>query len=82
MSDVSSCVIGPDIAAAHRLREGDELGYFQYGGSTHCLLFEPHVVQAFELPAIPPQDGGLPDLVQVRSRLATVDLIRQTSPKP
>lgn len=29
------------------LRKGEELGYFQYGGSTYCMFFQPGVVDAF-----------------------------------
>jgi phosphatidylserine decarboxylase len=38
MAEVSSCVIGAGVGT--RLAKGDEIGFFQYGGSTHCLIFE------------------------------------------
>lgn len=25
------------------------MGYFQYGGSTHCLMFRPSVIKAFKV---------------------------------
>lgn len=31
----------------------EELGYFQFGGSTHCLVFRPGVIDEFALDAIP-----------------------------
>ncbi len=70
MSEVSSCLIGPDMNPGHRVAKGDELGYFQFGGSTHCLIFRPGVISDFSLTAIPqPNDLHAP-LVQVRSKLA------------
>ena len=45
MAEVSSCVIERKIG--EHVQKGDELGYFQYGGSTHCLIFQPGVIQSF-----------------------------------
>ncbi|PRP82713.1 phosphatidylserine decarboxylase [Planoprotostelium fungivorum] len=28
-----------------KVRKGDQLGYFQFGGSTHCIIFEPNVAK-------------------------------------
>ncbi|HEY2241019.1 MAG TPA: phosphatidylserine decarboxylase family protein [Streptosporangiaceae bacterium] len=71
MSDVSSCLIGPEIAPGHHVAKGEELGYFQYGGSTHCLVFRPGAIADFVLAAIPqPHDPQAP-LMLVRARLAT-----------
>jgi len=47
MAEVSSCVILDKIKPGHRIRKGEELGYFQYGGSTYCLLFRPGVIKRF-----------------------------------
>jgi phosphatidylserine decarboxylase len=58
MADVSSCVI--EALAGQRVAKGDELGYFQYGGSTYCLVFQPDVVQSF-VPQ-PPFDDTKPPL--------------------
>jgi phosphatidylserine decarboxylase len=74
MSEVSSCIIGPDIQPGHRVVKGHELGYFQFGGSTHCLVFRPGVIADFRLAAVPqPHDPNAP-LVRVRSRLATAKI--------
>lgn len=71
MIEVSSCVIGKDIVPGHHVDKGDELGYFQFGGSTECLIFRPGVIDQFALEAIPqPQDPNAP-LVRVRSKIAT-----------
>ncbi len=71
MSDVSSCVIGPDVKPGHHVGKGAELGYFQFGGSTHCLVFRPGAIADFAFPAIPQPHDPHPPLVHVGSRLAT-----------
>ncbi len=54
-----------------RLRKGEELGYFQYGGSTYCLVFRPGVIAEFALRAIPDPHTGSGALVLVGAKLAT-----------
>jgi phosphatidylserine decarboxylase len=54
MSEVSSCLIGPKVTPGYHVGKGEELGYFQYGGSTHCLVFRPGAIAEFTLAAIPP----------------------------
>ncbi|GAC1650563.1 MAG: phosphatidylserine decarboxylase family protein [Mycobacterium sp.] len=71
MSEVSSCNILPTMTPGHRVAKGEELGYFQFGGSTHCLIFRPGVIADFTLTAIPQPHAPHPQLVQVRSKLAT-----------
>jgi phosphatidylserine decarboxylase len=73
MSDVSSCKIHPEVAPGYHVAKGEELGYFQYGGSTYCLVFRPGALAEFSLAAIPqPHDPDAP-LVLVRSHLATAN---------
>jgi phosphatidylserine decarboxylase len=70
MSDVSSCMIDPKLTPGYHIEKGEELGYFQYGGSTHCLVFRPGAIDEFTLAAIPqPHDPEAP-LMLVRSKLA------------
>jgi phosphatidylserine decarboxylase len=70
MSDVSSCIIRSNVTPGHHVAKGEELGNFQYGGSTHCLVFRPGAIAEFTLAAIPqPHDPNAP-LVLVRSKLA------------
>ena len=70
MSEVSSCVIDSKATPGYHVEKGEELGYFQFGGSTHCLVFRPGAIAEFALAAIPqPHDPNAP-LVRVRSRLA------------
>jgi phosphatidylserine decarboxylase len=73
MVEVSSCKIASKVRPGHHVEKGEELGYFQFGGSTHCLVFRPGVIAEFSLSAIPrPHDPQAP-LVLVRSRLATAN---------
>lgn len=66
MAEVSSCVI--EAMPGQHVAKGDELGFFQYGGSTYCLMFEPGVVDSF-VPQ-PPFDHQTPP-VKVNAHLAT-----------
>ncbi|QGZ67062.1 phosphatidylserine decarboxylase family protein [Paraburkholderia acidisoli] len=65
MADVSSCVI--DALPGQHVGKGDELGFFQYGGSTCCLVFERDVIDTF-VPQ-PPFDDNAPP-VKVNARIA------------
>lgn len=69
MVDVSTCVVAPHVVAGAHLAKGDELGHFQFGGSTACLVFGPDVVQGVALHAIPGASDGP---VKVNSRLLMV----------
>jgi phosphatidylserine decarboxylase len=73
MSEVSSCVIGPELTPGDHVGKGDELGFFQFGGSTHCLVFRPGAIADFSLGAIPQPHLPEPPLVLVRSTLATAN---------
>jgi len=73
MSEVSSCNIDSKVTPGYHIQKGEELGYFQFGGSTHCLVFRPGAIAEFTLAAIPqPHDPQAP-LVLVRSKLATAN---------
>jgi phosphatidylserine decarboxylase len=42
MAEVSSCV---NVVNIHdHVTKGDEIGYFQFGGSTYCMIFQKEVV--------------------------------------
>ncbi len=47
MAEISSCIIDPKIKPGYKVQKGEELGYFQFGGSTHCVVFRPNVIEAF-----------------------------------
>jgi phosphatidylserine decarboxylase len=73
MVEVSSCIVAANMKPGYHAEKGEELGYFQFGGSTHCLVFRPGAIAEFSLTAIPhPHDPKAP-LVLVRSRLATAN---------
>ena len=46
MVEVSSCDI--TVYEGQRVKKGQQLGMFHYGGSTHCLIFRPGVELYFE----------------------------------
>jgi phosphatidylserine decarboxylase len=73
MVEVSSCIIASNIKLGYHVEKGEELGYFQFGGSTHCLVFRPGAIAEFSLAAIPPPHDPHAPLVLVRSRLATAN---------
>jgi phosphatidylserine decarboxylase len=68
MGEVSSCQI--TAYEGQRLKKGDQLGMFHFGGSTHCLIFRPGVQLEFD------HHGQKPGLhagnIPVNARIATV----------
>ena len=58
MAEISSCVFAPLLQPGVRVAKGQELGYFQYGGSTHCLIFRKGVVHSVMAKAIPQGNFG------------------------
>lgn len=77
MAEVSSCMFvggdGQPLKEGQHVKKGDQVGYFQFGGSTHCLVFRPGVISGFMLNAIPQgENGENSTIVQVNSLLATV----------
>lgn len=73
MSEVSSCMIDSKIMPGYHVEKGEELGHFQYGGSTHCLVFRPGAIAEFALQTIPQLHDPEAPLVLVRSKLATAN---------
>jgi phosphatidylserine decarboxylase len=47
MAEVSTCEI--TVYEGQRVKKGSQLGMFHFGGSTHCLLFQPSVNLEFDL---------------------------------
>jgi phosphatidylserine decarboxylase len=75
MGEVSSCVLvdqeGKPLKEGQKVEKGDQLGYFQFGGSTHCLVFRPGVISEFVVEAIPEgEHGQASPIVKVNSLLA------------
>jgi phosphatidylserine decarboxylase len=71
MVEVSSCVINPEIRQGHRVKKGDEVGYFQHGGSTYGLIFRPGAVAGFTPEAVPQNEKPDPPLILLRTHIAT-----------
>jgi phosphatidylserine decarboxylase len=69
MAEVSSNIVTVD--KGQRVGKGDQVGYFQFGGSTHCLIFKKGAIAEFSLQAIPQGAyGSKSDVVPVNSRIA------------
>lgn len=71
MVEVSSCVIHAEIRPGHRVEKGQEIGYFQYGGSTYCLVFRPGAITGFTTEALPQPEKSDPPLVLLGTHIAT-----------
>lgn len=69
MAEVSTC----DVTAyvGQRIRKGEELGMFHFGGSTHCLIFRPETRLKFELYGHKP--GLNADNIFVKKKIASVE---------
>ena len=48
MVEISSCKILRKIKPGYHLEKGEEIGYFQFGGSTSCLIFQKGVIKQFD----------------------------------
>ncbi|HYL97563.1 MAG TPA: phosphatidylserine decarboxylase family protein, partial [Blastocatellia bacterium] len=61
MAEVSSCVLkradGSRLEEGQTVKKGEQIGYFQFGGSTHCLVFRAGVIKEFALQAMPQGDN-------------------------
>lgn len=69
MAEVSSCIV--TAKENSKVKKGDQIGYFQFGGSTHCLVFKKGVISQFAAQAIPQgSNGDHSAVVKVNSLLA------------
>ncbi len=69
ITEISSVTITAKVG--DRVNKGDELGFFSYGGSTLCLVFQPGAVDHYTVPNRAPDtnpDDGPP--IQVRGQIA------------
>ena len=48
MCEVSSCEFV--VTPGNRVKKGDSIGTFHFGGSTHCLVFRPETNLRFDDP--------------------------------
>jgi len=63
-------MIDTNITPAHHVGKGEELGYFQFGGSTYCLVFRLGAIAGFVMAAIPQSPHADAPQVRVGSKLA------------
>jgi len=49
MVEISSCLIHEKIKGGYHVEKGEELGYFQFGGSTHCVIFQKDAIKDFKV---------------------------------
>jgi phosphatidylserine decarboxylase len=69
ITEISSVVI--EVKEGDKVRKGDELGYFSYGGSGMALVFQPGAVDQFTVPNRPAgtnPDEGPP--IRVNAQIA------------
>ncbi|WP_321312984.1 phosphatidylserine decarboxylase family protein [Halarcobacter sp.] len=70
MAEVSSCEI--TVKKGQKIKKGEELGMFHFGGSTHCLIFGPDVKLKFDF-----HNNEEPNInainIPVHSKLAKVE---------
>ena len=68
MAEVSTCDI--TVYEGQRIKKGEQLGIFHFGGSTYCLLFGPHVNIEFDLHGQTP--GVDSSNILINEKIATV----------
>ncbi|MCC6372432.1 MAG: phosphatidylserine decarboxylase family protein [Bacteroidia bacterium] len=70
MAEVSSCVV--TVKPGQKVKKGSQIGYFQFGGSTHCVVFKKGAIASFQNTAYPKGEYGSDSkIVPVNSHLAT-----------
>ncbi len=76
ITEISSVEI--TVKAGDKVKKGDQLGYFSYGGSTLALVFEHGAIDHFTAPA-PPKgqfDPGDGPPIQVNAQIAVANVDR------
>lgn len=68
MAEVSTCEI--TVYEGQRVKKGEQLGIFHFGGSTYCLVFGPHVNIEFDLHGQTP--GVESSNILLHEKIATV----------
>jgi phosphatidylserine decarboxylase len=74
ITEISSVTI--TVKKGDKVAKGDELGYFSYGGSSMCLIFQPGAIDHFTVPAPPPLpvvDPTSGPAIQVNAQIAVAN---------
>lgn len=74
ITEISSVRYGDHIKEGYRVKKGEEVGYFSYGGSTLCLLFAPGAVKNFVVqPDSRVKGEQTGSVVRVNAQIATAN---------
>jgi len=65
ITEISSVTIS--VKEGQTVKKGEELGYFSYGGSSMCLIFQPGTIKKFTIPD-PNGNNGSP--IEVNAQIA------------
>ena len=49
MVEISTCVIDKKLKRGYKVKKGEEIGYFQFGGSSSCIIFQKGVINQFTI---------------------------------
>jgi phosphatidylserine decarboxylase len=80
ITEVSSITLikenGDELEKGTQVKKGDQLGYFSFGGSTLCMVFQPGVIDYYTLgapdvkdPNLGPQ-GSINSIIRARKQIA------------
>lgn len=72
ITEISS--VSLQVRQGDKVKKGDELGYFSYGGSSMCLVFQPKAIGYYTVN--PPPAGSNPDdgpPIKVNARIAVAN---------
>lgn len=69
MTEVSTCDI--TVTVGQHVTKGEQLGMFHFGGSSHCLIFRPHVKLEFDFHGMEPSATNTKN-IPLNARIATV----------
>jgi phosphatidylserine decarboxylase len=77
ITEISSVTI--EVSVGQAVAKGDELGYFSYGGSSLCLVFQPGAMASYlwtdaDLPTKPLSDPTTGPPVEVNAQIGTANL--------
>jgi len=72
ITEISSITI--TVKKDQKVKKGDELGYFSYGGSTVVLVFQPGAINRFTVKDRPPCTKPEGDVIKVNAKIAIANI--------